>query len=222
LVDQKREHFISIKDRVWRRLQGWKEKLLSQVGREILIKAVIQAIPTYAMTCFKFPGGLCAELSSMAMHYWWGQRGEERKIRWLRKQHLSHSKKDGGIGFRNLQLFNIALLACQGWRLLQHPNSLVFRILKAKYFPTQSFLEASVRGHASYLWRSICEAKESLKLGLRWRVGNGAHIKIWKDAWVLTNSNAMVLSPVHVLDEDAMVEQLIDPIRMCWKEGLID
>uniref|UniRef100_A0A2N9FFZ0 Uncharacterized protein n=1 Tax=Fagus sylvatica TaxID=28930 RepID=A0A2N9FFZ0_FAGSY len=120
-------------------------------------------------------------------------RGEERKIHWLRKQHLSHSKKDGGIGFRNLQIFNIALLACQGWRLLQHPNSLVFRILKAKYFPTQSFLEASVRGHASYLWRSICEAKESLKLGLRWRV-----------------------------DEDAMVEQLIDPVRMCWKEGLID
>ncbi len=94
--------------------------------------------------------------------------------------------------------------------------------VKAKYFPTQSFLEASVRGHASYLWRSICEAKESLKLGLRWRVGNGAHIKIWKDARVLTNSNAMVLSPVHVLDEDAMVEQLIDPVRMCWKEGLID
>ena len=151
-----------------------------------------------------------------------GSGGEERKIHWLRKQHLSHSKKDGGIGFRNLQLFNIALLECQGWRLLQHPNSLVFRILKAKYFPTQSFLEASVRGHASYLWRSICEAKESLKLGLRWRVGNGAHIKIWKDAWVLTNSNAMVLSPFHVLDEDAMVEQLIDPVRMCWKEGLID
>ena len=135
---------------------------------------------------------------------------------------MSRSKKDGGIGFRNLQLFNIALLARQGWRLLQNPNSLVFRILKAKYFPTQSFLEASVRGNASYLWRSICEAKESLKLGLCWRVGNGAHIKIWKDAWFLTNSYARVLSSVQVLDEDATVENLIDPVCMCWKEELID
>ena len=48
------------------RLQGWKEKLLSQAGREVLIKAVIQAIPTYAMSCFKFPMRLCDEISSMA------------------------------------------------------------------------------------------------------------------------------------------------------------
>jgi hypothetical protein len=53
----KRRAFNEIKDRVWWRLQGWKEKLLSQAGREILIKAVIQAIPTYAMSCFKFPAG---------------------------------------------------------------------------------------------------------------------------------------------------------------------
>ena len=76
----KKKAFNPIKDRVWRRLQGWNEKLLSQAGREVLIKAVIQAMPIYAMSCFKFPGGLCAELSSMAMRYWWGQRGEERKI----------------------------------------------------------------------------------------------------------------------------------------------
>jgi hypothetical protein len=58
----KRRAFNEIKDRVGRKLQGWKEKLLSQAGREVLIKAVIQAIPTYAMSCFKFPAGLCAEL----------------------------------------------------------------------------------------------------------------------------------------------------------------
>ena len=71
--------FNEIKDRIFRRLQGWKEKFLSQAGREILIKAVIQAIPTYAMSCFMLPAGLCAEISSMAVRFWWGQKGVRRK-----------------------------------------------------------------------------------------------------------------------------------------------
>ena len=48
-----------IKERVWAKLQGWKEKFISQAGREILLKVVVQAIPTFAMSCFKLPVGLC-------------------------------------------------------------------------------------------------------------------------------------------------------------------
>jgi hypothetical protein len=110
----KKSAFNGVKDRVGRRLQGWKEKLLSQAGREVLIKAVIQAIPTYAMSCFKFPKGLCSEISSMATRFWWGQRGLERKVHWLGKNHLIRRKSEGGMGFRELSLFNMALLARQG------------------------------------------------------------------------------------------------------------
>ena len=56
-----------------------------KAGREILIKAVIQAIPSYATTVFRFPIGLCQEITSMANRYWWGQRQGERKIHWLNK-----------------------------------------------------------------------------------------------------------------------------------------
>ena len=205
----KRRAFHEIKDRVWRRLQGWKEKLLSQAGREVLIKAVIQAIPSYAMSCFKFPAGLCAELSSMVARYWWGQRGSERKIHWLSRQKLIKHKKEGGIGFRDLQLFNQALLARQGWRLLQHPSSLVCRVLKAKYFPHTSFLDAQIPCNASFIWRSICGAKEVLHKGLRWRVGSGAKIRIWHDKWIPSHSTYKVISPRNILGEEALVEQLI-------------
>lgn len=53
----KRASLTYIKERVWTKLQGWKEKLLSQAGREILLKVVVQAIPTFAMSCFKLPMG---------------------------------------------------------------------------------------------------------------------------------------------------------------------
>ena len=60
-----KQSFIYIKERVWKKLQEWKEKLLSQASREVLIKVVIQAISTYTMSCFKLPKGLIKELEVM-------------------------------------------------------------------------------------------------------------------------------------------------------------
>jgi len=54
-------------------------------------------------------------------------------------------------------------------------------ILRAKYFPYSSFLEASLGSCPSYAWRSIFSASDLLKQGLVWRVGNGANINIWGD-----------------------------------------
>ena len=69
----KKASFNYLKERVWRKLQGWEGKLLSQAGREVLIKAAIQAIPMYSMGCFKLPLGLCNEIEVMVRKFWWGQ-----------------------------------------------------------------------------------------------------------------------------------------------------
>ena len=69
-----------IKERIWDKLQGWKEKLLSQAGKEVLLKAVVQAIPTFAMSCLKLPVGLCNDIEAMIRKFWWGQRGDRRRI----------------------------------------------------------------------------------------------------------------------------------------------
>ena len=66
----KKASFSYIKERVWRKLQGWEGKLLFQAGREVLLKAVIQAIPTYTMGCFKIPIGLCNEIEVLIKKFW--------------------------------------------------------------------------------------------------------------------------------------------------------
>ena len=71
-----------IKERVWAKLQGWKEKLLSQAGREVLLKTVVQAIPTFAMSYFKLLVGLCKEIEMQIRKFWWGEHGGQRKIHW--------------------------------------------------------------------------------------------------------------------------------------------
>ena len=75
--------FAEVKEKVGRKLAGWKEKLLSIGGKEILIKAVAQAVPTYTMNCFLIPKGLCEEIEGMIRNFWWGQRKEEKKIAWV-------------------------------------------------------------------------------------------------------------------------------------------
>jgi len=51
--------FSYLKDRIWQKIQGWKERLLSRAGKEILIKAVAQAIPAFAMGCFDITKEMC-------------------------------------------------------------------------------------------------------------------------------------------------------------------
>ena len=48
----KEKTFAYLKDKVWKRVQGWKEKLLSMAGKEIFVEVVAQAIPSYTMSCF--------------------------------------------------------------------------------------------------------------------------------------------------------------------------
>ena len=100
LVGRAKYHtFAYLKERVWKKLQGWKGKMLSRAGKEVLIKAVAQSIPTYTMGVFLLPVKLCNELNALCARFWWGQTGDERKIHWKSWNFLTKPKKDGGMGF---------------------------------------------------------------------------------------------------------------------------
>jgi hypothetical protein len=79
----KTQNFGYLKEMVWQRIQGWKEKLLSKAGKDILINAITQAIPTYAMSCFDLTKTLCDDIGTMTNHFWWAQHDDENKMHWL-------------------------------------------------------------------------------------------------------------------------------------------
>lgn len=106
--------FLKYQEPHGQKLKAWKEKILSQGGNAVLLKAVTLSLPTYALNCFKLPHSLCKELKSHMVKFWWGQKGEERRVHWIRWNKLCTSKSHGGMGFRDLKSFKIPLLAKQG------------------------------------------------------------------------------------------------------------
>uniref|UniRef100_A0A2N9E653 Reverse transcriptase domain-containing protein n=2 Tax=Fagus sylvatica TaxID=28930 RepID=A0A2N9E653_FAGSY len=169
--------FSQIKERVWSKIKGWKEKLISQAGREVLIKSVAQAIPTYAMSCFRLPSHLIQEIEVMIRRFWWGQDGDRGKMHWLPWNTLCKSKINGGLGLRELGMFNEALLAKQVWRLMHNTSSLFYKVFKAKYFPHCSVMDAQPNTRSSFAWKSILGAKHLIRKGLIWRVGTGSKVR---------------------------------------------
>ncbi|CAB4316864.1 unnamed protein product [Prunus armeniaca] len=165
----KKKLFRTVKDRVWNKVNGWQGKLLSKAGKEVLIKSVCQAIPSYSMSVFRLPVGLCREIESIIAKFWWS-KNDGRGIHWKKWSFMCQHKSDGGLGFRELTSFNQALLCKQGWRLLEFPHSLIARMLKARYFPNSDFLAASSGSLPSFTWQSLLWGRDLLRLGLRWRI----------------------------------------------------
>jgi hypothetical protein len=98
---------------------------------------------------------------------------DSKSVAWMSWSQLGASKKEGNMGFRDLEIFNRALLAKQGWRILKFSESLVARVMKGKYFTNGNFLSAKLGSRPSYAWRSIFQARQVVEDGVLWRVGNG-------------------------------------------------
>jgi len=120
----------------------------------------------------------------------------------MRWEKLCEPKAMGGMGFKDLKAFNLALLAKQGWRLQQERPSLYYRVFKNKYFPNEDFIHAKKGHHPSF-------------------VGNGHSINMWKDKWTNNPTTFQIASPPKLIPMETMVSALIDANSGAWKANMV-
>lgn len=216
-----KEAFEHIPSKICGLMGGWGEKLLSCAARETLIKSVAQAIPTYSMSCFLLSPATCKKITSAISNYWWSSKVDRRGLHWRRWSDLTLPKCHGGMGFRDIKLFNIAMLGKQGWRLLTNQSSLCARVLKGKYFPNGDFMTARNKRNSSHTWRSILAGRKALQIGLIRRIGDGRSTNIWSDRWI---TGAVGGKPI-CRKEGAManlVNELIEPEGGRWNQQALE
>jgi len=141
-------------------------------------------------------------------------------VSWVSWEVMTKPKHLSGLGFRDIEIFNLCLLARQSWRILQNPASLSARLLKAIYFPNTSILEAELGTHPSQIWRSVLAGRDVLTQGLIRRIGDGRTTKIWDDNWLPRDCNMKPIISLKV-NPPRLVSELIDETTATWKEELI-
>lgn len=143
-------------------------------------------------------------------------------MHWLSWSKMCRAKDSGGMGFWDLECFNLAMLAKQAWRLVTDPDSLLSRILKARYYPRGTYFTADVGERPSHTWRGILAARNGLSQGLRKRIGNGLDTAIWGDFWVPPRSSSRIMTrrPPDCVFPDK-VSDLIDWSTWSWDFELI-
>ncbi|XP_030495229.2 uncharacterized protein LOC115711029 [Cannabis sativa] len=189
----KKHLFADTKERIWKLLHAWNDKLFSIGGKEILLKAVVQSIPTYAMSCFKLSKSFCSQLDTMMAQVWWGSTGDKNKTHWKKWKFICKTKMEGGLGFRSYVHFNQALLAKQAWRIFHNPDSLLSSLLKARYFLNGDFLSANKGYNSSLTWQGIVWGRELMVQGMRMQVGNGLNM-LCTDPWLPSRTT---FTPTH-------------------------
>ncbi|KAG7965392.1 hypothetical protein I3843_09G221100 [Carya illinoinensis] len=157
----------------------------------------------------------------MFSNFWWNHKKEGKGIHWRKWEKTGKSKQDGGLGFRDMQCFNRALLAKQVWRIHKHPSSLVSQLYKEKYFKHSQVLEVKTKAGSSYIWQGLCSILDLVKKGSVWRVGNGNSIRIWKDKWLPQEKTFEVQTCPNTIPAASKVSCLIDLSNMRWKTEMV-
>uniref|UniRef100_A0A803PHD5 Reverse transcriptase zinc-binding domain-containing protein n=1 Tax=Cannabis sativa TaxID=3483 RepID=A0A803PHD5_CANSA len=213
--------FGFLKDKASKKILRWEGRFLSKAGKELLLKTVSQALPNHAMSVFLLPLQTCKSLESTMSKYWWQSSKQSRGVSWMSWNKLCKHKHKGGLGFKDLRQYNLALLGKQAWRLLVHDSTLVSKVFKARYFPNSSFLSASLGSNPSYIWRSIFEAKDLIMVGARSSIASGIQTSILEDPWLPDVEDPFVRS-VHPGLVNQYVASLMCVDSKCWDVEIIE
>ena len=120
---------------------------------------------------------------------------------------LCMKKEHGGMGFRQLHPFNLAMLG----NFISKPHTLASRLIKAKYFPQGNFLSAQLGLNPSYNWRSIWSAQSILGRGCRWHIRDGSSVSVWQDPWLKDDTNMHLTTSTMEGLENLKVQDLFIP-----------
>jgi hypothetical protein len=139
------------------------------------------------MSSFLLPTFVSYSLDRILKNFWWSFPTDRSKSLSLKSWSSICSPKDeGGLSFRRMHDFNLALITKLGWKLLSKADCLWVNQLQRKYIKYGDFLFSSIPFTASWLWKCIQKIKPIISVGACLRVSQSSSSPIWISNWVPT------------------------------------
>ncbi|KAG6696235.1 hypothetical protein I3842_09G137900 [Carya illinoinensis] len=158
---------------------------LSKRGRTTLVKSTLSNLPTYFLSLFPIPARTALRIEKLQRDFLWGGMGEEFKFHLVRWEQVCRPLANGGLGIRNLRLFNRALLGKWLWRYHRELEALWKLVIERKYGGSWGgWCTKEVRGaYGVGLWKHIRQGWGVFSRQTSLRLGEGNRLKFWHDTW---------------------------------------
>lgn len=180
------EDFQPLIQRALGKLNSWGSKSLSLAGRSILINSSLLSIPTFLMTHLLVPKGILNDLDILCRKFFWHKDHSRQALHYVND--LCIPKSFGGLGFHYSSSWQGPLKTRLAWNFIQNPNSLLNKIVRAKY--GNNLLNSSAKRHSSPTLKILLDGAQHFKTILRWEIADGKLINLKQIAGFLIENCA--------------------------------
>lgn len=200
------------------RLAGWKADTLSQAGRLVLIRSVLQAIPVHTFLVGWSASGIIHKLEQLNRSFFWKSSASSKGMALIKWSTITLPKFAGGLGVKDLRFFNTSLLAPCILKILNKVNIPWVNLACEKY--GDSLLSITPR-KCSWAWRSLCQGFNRLQSGFTKKIGNGSDTSVLHDPWVFCFPLSRMPTYIHcdlALHDFKVCDFIVDN---CWNFDML-
>ncbi|XP_026411063.1 uncharacterized protein LOC113306330 [Papaver somniferum] len=187
----------------------------------VLNKATLASMASYQMSCFILPKETTKKIDALQKDFWWGKETNYKGYYPVSYSCLCKPKIKGGLGFRNAQRYNLAIIAKLAWRLLTEPTALWVSQLKPRYFRKSSVFKDKIPTTSSWIWKCISKGIILVEQNNIWETGDGSSTNIWDDNWIPNLENNLSSYKTASNSHLTLVKDMFEPITMKWNYTLL-
>lgn len=162
---------------------SWSVKLLTYAGRLQLLKTVIFGTVTFWTSAFILPKGCIKAIESLCSRYLWSGNIEKRSIAKIAWSTVCLPKNEGGLGLRNLMIWNQVMCLKFIWLLLSKAPSLWVDWHQNIHLNSQSFWTITASSSDSWAWQKLLQLRPLALQFCKSHLGNGKSTSFWFDVW---------------------------------------
>lgn len=207
-------------DKVQKRISDWRNKFLSFAGRLELINSVLSSMQIYWASVFIIPKSIIGQINRLLRNFLWN--GGTPKVSWAK---VCTPKNQGGLGIRNLDLWNVALMSTHLFHIVSNKNNLWVKWIHEHRLRGRSFWEVKTSQNSSSVWKKLLLLRPIVRKFFYHQLGDGKNTSFWVDWWCSSGPLQALVQSVDIKDSGiGLYDSVADSVvgrEWKWHQGWV-